>query len=72
MAKGPAGRPLTRAAGSFHPYGSIKIHRGSGFASVYGFEPSHLLPDAVGAALILLMLPLIPRIRRSAEVQNAV
>jgi hypothetical protein len=40
--------------------------------SLYGFEPSHLLPYAVGAALILLMLPLIPRIRRGAEVQNAV
>ena len=36
--------------------------------SLYGFEPSHLLPCAVGAAMIWLMLPLIPRIRRGAEV----
>jgi MFS family permease len=40
--------------------------------SLYGLEPSHLLPYAVGAALILLMLPLIPRIRRGAEDQNSV
>jgi MFS family permease len=40
--------------------------------SLYGFEPSHLLPYAVGAALILLMLPFIPRIRRGAEIQNSI
>jgi MFS family permease len=33
--------------------------------TLYKLEPSHLLPYAVGAVLILLMLPLIPRIRRA-------
>jgi hypothetical protein len=35
-------------------------------------EPSHVFPYAVGAALILLILPLIPRIRHGAEDQNSV
>src|SRR5438128_2563982 len=32
--------------------------------ALYKATPSHLLPYAFGAALLLLMLPLIPRIRR--------
>src|SRR5207245_7421888 len=32
--------------------------------TLYRLEPSHLLPYAVGACLILLMLPLLPAIRR--------
>jgi MFS family permease len=31
---------------------------------LYKLEPSHLLPYGVGAALVLIMLPLIPRVRR--------
>jgi MFS family permease len=31
---------------------------------LYKLEPSHLLPYAVGGGLVLLMLPLMPRIRR--------
>jgi MFS family permease len=31
---------------------------------LYKLEPSHVLPYIVGAALVLLMLPLIPRVRR--------
>ncbi|HZY91054.1 MAG TPA: MFS transporter [Gemmataceae bacterium] len=32
--------------------------------TLYGLTPTHLLPYAFGAALLLLMLPLLPRIRR--------
>ncbi len=32
--------------------------------SLYKLHPSHLLPYALGAALVLLMLPLVPRLRR--------
>ena len=32
--------------------------------SLYKAEPSHLLPYALGAGLLLLMLPLLPRVRR--------
>jgi MFS family permease len=32
--------------------------------TLYGLTPSHLLPYAFGGALLLAMLPLIPRIRR--------
>jgi MFS family permease len=35
--------------------------------SLYKLEPSHLLPYALGACLILLMLPLVPAIRRRRE-----
>jgi len=35
--------------------------------TLYRLEPSHLLPYAVGACLILLMLPLLPAIRRGQE-----
>jgi MFS family permease len=31
---------------------------------LYKLEPSHILPYFVGAALVLVMLPLIPRVRR--------
>jgi MFS family permease len=31
---------------------------------LYKLEPSHILPYFVGAALVLIMLPLIPRVRR--------
>lgn len=34
--------------------------------TLYKLEPSHLLPYAVGACLLFIMLPLIPRIRRGA------
>jgi MFS family permease len=40
--------------------------------TLYKLEPSHLLPYAVGAVLILLMLPLIPRIRRGAAAESSV
>jgi MFS family permease len=33
--------------------------------ALYKATPTHLLPYVFGAALLLLMLPLIPRIRRS-------
>jgi MFS family permease len=33
--------------------------------TLYAAHPTHLLPYAAGAALVLLMLPLIPRIRRA-------
>ena len=33
---------------------------------LYKAEPSHLLPYALGALLLLLMLPLLPRVRRRA------
>jgi MFS family permease len=32
--------------------------------TLYGLTPTHLLPYGFGAALLLLMLPLLPRIRR--------
>jgi MFS family permease len=32
--------------------------------TLYALTPTHLLPYAFGAALLLLMLPLLPRIRR--------
>lgn len=32
--------------------------------TLYKLDPSHLLPYAVGAGLVLVLLPLIPRIRR--------
>jgi DHA1 family tetracycline resistance protein-like MFS transporter len=35
--------------------------------SLYKLTPSHLLPYLFGAALLLAMLPLLPRIRRGAE-----
>ncbi|HTU89023.1 MAG TPA: MFS transporter [Gemmataceae bacterium] len=35
--------------------------------SLYKLTPSHLLPYLFGAALLLVMLPLLPRIRRGAE-----
>ncbi len=36
--------------------------------SLYKLTPSHLLPYLFGAALLLVMLPLLPRIRRCPEV----
>ena len=35
--------------------------------TLYKLEPSHLLPYGVGAGLILLMLPLLPAIRRGTR-----
>lgn len=40
--------------------------------TLYKLEPSHLLPYAVGACLILLMLPLLPAIRRGPGVVGQV
>jgi MFS family permease len=36
--------------------------------SLYKLTPSHLLPYVFGAGLLVLMLPLLPRIRRGGEV----
>ena len=38
---------------------------------LYKSTPTHLLPYAFGAALLLLMLPMMPRIRRSGESPQA-
>jgi hypothetical protein len=35
--------------------------------TLYKATPSHMLPYLFGAALLVLMLPLIPRIRRGDE-----
>jgi MFS family permease len=40
--------------------------------TLYKLEPSHLLPYATGACLILLMLPLLPAIRRGRELSEQV
>jgi DHA1 family tetracycline resistance protein-like MFS transporter len=37
--------------------------------SLYKLTPSHLLPYLFGAALLLVMLPLLPRIRRGSEAE---
>lgn len=38
--------------------------------TLYFAHPTHLLPYLAGAALVLLMLPLIPRIRRAAPLRE--
>jgi len=35
--------------------------------SLYKLTPNHLLPYVFGAGLLVLMLPLLPRIRRGGE-----
>ena len=38
--------------------------------ALYTAHPSHMLPYVAGAALVLLMLPLLPRIRRGGDARG--